>query len=347
MIICGDTVLPNEYAGVNFYKDRSDFWTKPKIVNLESSVNINYFKKITNGIALQSDKTIVEFSKDLNVKCVTLANNHFFDFEIDVASQKKYLADHDVFSIGAGRCLSEAVVPYYYGDEDALFVAFGWNVIRCKYATKNSAGVNPYEYKWVETVLRDLRKTYPVSKIVAVFHWNYEFELYPQPADREFAHHLIDVGVDAIIGHHAHIIQGFEIYKDCPIFYGLGNCYFPNGEYGGFNLSFPAKANKGLSVSLFDGDLKVYVTELNGNKQLSVIEEGNPSSISMLMDVSGFQGMSHKEYIKYFSENRKKKKLLPIYRSYKDDLLNYCYDKYVIYRQVPVDLISKLRGGSR
>ena len=40
---------------------------------------------------------------------------------------------------------------------------------------------------------------------------------------KDFAHHCIDVGAHAIIGHGPHLLRPIEVYKDCPIFYSLGN----------------------------------------------------------------------------------------------------------------------------
>ncbi len=39
----------------------------------------------------------------------------------------------------------------------------------------------------------------------------------------DFAHHCIDVGANAIIGHGPHLLRPIEVYKDCPIFYSLGD----------------------------------------------------------------------------------------------------------------------------
>lgn len=38
----------------------------------------------------------------------------------------------------------------------------------------------------------------------------------------------IDAGAHAVVGHGPHIARGIEIYKDCPIFYSLGNFIFQN-----------------------------------------------------------------------------------------------------------------------
>ena len=41
--------------------------------------------------------------------------------------------------------------------------------------------------------------------------------------ERSIAHAAIDAGADIVLGHHAHIIRGIEIYRGKPIFHGLGN----------------------------------------------------------------------------------------------------------------------------
>jgi len=38
-----------------------------------------------------------------------------------------------------------------------------------------------------------------------------------------FSRAAIDAGANAVLGHGTHVINGIEIYKGCPIFYGLGN----------------------------------------------------------------------------------------------------------------------------
>ena len=41
--------------------------------------------------------------------------------------------------------------------------------------------------------------------------------------ERPLAKAAIDAGADIVAGHHAHILQGIETYKDKPIYHGLGN----------------------------------------------------------------------------------------------------------------------------
>ncbi len=43
------------------------------------------------------------------------------------------------------------------------------------------------------------------------------------PYERTLAHAAIAAGADAVLGHHAHIIQGIEFVDGKPVFHGLGN----------------------------------------------------------------------------------------------------------------------------
>ena len=43
------------------------------------------------------------------------------------------------------------------------------------------------------------------------------------PYERALAQAAIQVGADAVLGHHAHIIRGVEFHRGRPIFHGLGN----------------------------------------------------------------------------------------------------------------------------
>lgn len=76
----------------------------------------------------------------------------------------------------------------------------------------------------------DYCKKNQVDFIIAHLHWGLEHEFYPTPEQVNLAHHLAELGVDAIIGHHPHVIQPLEYYtckrdisRMVPIFYSLGN----------------------------------------------------------------------------------------------------------------------------
>lgn len=60
--------------------------------------------------------------------------------------------------------------------------------------------------------------------VIVSLHWGIHFV----PAvladyQREVAHAVIDAGADMILGHHAHILKGAEVYRGKPIFYSMCN----------------------------------------------------------------------------------------------------------------------------
>ena len=62
------------------------------------------------------------------------------------------------------------------------------------------------------------------DQVVVSMHWGIHFV----PAviadyQREVAHAAIDVGADLILGHHAHILKGAEVYRGKTILYSIGN----------------------------------------------------------------------------------------------------------------------------
>jgi poly-gamma-glutamate synthesis protein (capsule biosynthesis protein) len=61
---------------------------------------------------------------------------------------------------------------------------------------------------------------------------------YEQP----IAHAAIDAGADAVIGHHAHIMRGVEMYRGRAIFHGLGNFVTVTRALGGAPGDAPERA---------------------------------------------------------------------------------------------------------
>ena len=66
----------------------------------------------------------------------------------------------------------------------------------------------------------------PVDLVVTYIHWGTEYEPKNDTAQENLAHQLIDAGFDLVAGHHPHVVQNVEKYKDGLIFYSLGNLIF-------------------------------------------------------------------------------------------------------------------------
>ena len=86
--------------------------------------------------------------------------------------------------------------------------------------------------------------------IVFLFHWGNEYIHFPSQKQRELAHRLIDAGAHLIVGHHPHVIQPYERYKDGHILYSLGNFCFDDVQSARFGKGMTARVEiEGSAIS--------------------------------------------------------------------------------------------------
>lgn len=82
-----------------------------------------------------------------------------------------------------------------------------------------------------EKALAQLRKDIEQASkqadvVIASFHWGVSGNPNIVGYEQTLAHAAIDAGADLIMGHGTHLIQPIEVYREKPIFYGLGNSAF-------------------------------------------------------------------------------------------------------------------------
>jgi poly-gamma-glutamate synthesis protein (capsule biosynthesis protein) len=107
--------------------------------------------------------------------------------------------------------------------------------------------------------------------IIASLHWGYEYEFFPRQEQVNMAHDIIEMGVDAIVSHHAHVLQPMEYYrpqrdpgKTAVIAYSLGN----------FTSSFSAPhivLNAILNLTFVKGTMKGEAKTLIKDAQLTPV----------------------------------------------------------------------------
>ena len=104
------------------------------------------------------------------------------------------------------------------------------------------------------------------DKVYVYPHWGKEGEYtrWPSPRQRNLARRWIDAGADGVFGSHSHVFQGKEEYKGKPIYYSLGNYYFPHPEsklYEGTDV--------GLCVEVRDNGTKVVESFVKDGKAIA------------------------------------------------------------------------------
>lgn len=345
MIFVGDIALPFSDA-IRLKNLPSELQESKWFGNLEGSL-IEHTDGLINskGVFNELD-AIRELTTLFNFAGFALANNHLEDFdevEITIENLKKL----NIPFIGAGQNRIDASKPLLVSDGTLEFciLNFGWSAIQCKVADANTPGVNAYDRKYVISEVTKALQKHPDTYLVCYFHWNYELELYPQPADRELSKKLIDMGADAIIGCHSHRVQPIEFYKDKPIVYGMGNWLFPQNVYFKEKLKFPMFTfnqiafeiceNKSFKIHYFDYDT---INQDVGYVVSEVIDSLNYKK-------SVFSLLSDREYIEWFKQNRYQKKLLPVFLFRDNVLINSLKILWVrTIRHLMIKLVKKIRN---
>ena len=167
---------------------------------------------------------------DGGIKVVTLANNHIMDYgETGLISTMAALDNIGVKHSGAGMNFIEAHKPAVVAIDGRSVAFFGYSMTFPTefYAKEDSSGTAYPEPEILTSMLAAWRDS--VDFIVTSFHWSAEKREAPKDYQIFFAHLAIDSGSDLVLGHHPHVLQGLEIYKNKLIAYSLGNFAF--GSY--------------------------------------------------------------------------------------------------------------------
>ena len=80
---------------------------------------------------------------------------------------------------------------------------------------------NIYEKSKVEKDIKKVKDK--VDLIIVAMHWGEEYTVNPSSNQKQVAKELSDMGVNLVIGNHAHSIQPVEMINDTLVFYALGN----------------------------------------------------------------------------------------------------------------------------
>ena len=110
------------------------------------------------------------------------------------------------------------------------------------------------EEKVLETLER--MKLQQPDIIIFCFHWGNEYIHIPSLEQRKLSRKLIDNGAHLIIGHHPHVIQPYEKYKNGQIIYSLGNFCFDDVQSEHFKKGMLAKVeieNRSIQDITFEG----------------------------------------------------------------------------------------------
>lgn len=195
------------------------------VTNLESPLIETGHPIAKTGPNLKSPLKSIEALKYAGFDLVTLANNHLMDYgEEGLQSTIKVCEENGIRHLGAGENLSKA-------SEAQLFNIKGTRVafINCcenewSTTTGVAPGCNPLDEIGLYYQIKEAKGK--SDYVIVMIHGGNENYEYPSPRMKNLYRWFIDLGVDAVVGHHTHCFSGYEVYREKPIFYSLGNFLF-------------------------------------------------------------------------------------------------------------------------
>lgn len=206
--------LPNaDYNVANF-----EFITpKEKNINffdvqLKYSCNYNYFKKLKLEI----------------FDIFSLANNHVNDFGANGVRDVL-----DIFEKKGikhfGYSFNEKYNILIIEDNKIKFAFIGCiNQGRWSKENNNGSGPDLLDSQKIIELISTLK--IECNHVIIYPHWGSELIDIPPPNNVKIARSFIDAGASAVIGTHAHVIQGVENYKNGLIAYGTGSFVYVHQE---------------------------------------------------------------------------------------------------------------------
>jgi len=196
----------------------------------------NFESPLINGPEIHSgetnfrvDENMVPILKELNFSILSLANNHMLDFgQKGLLNTLKILDENKIQYVGAGQNYQEAHQYKILEKNGIKFAFLAYNDSDVVPKTDEAAESRPDTALMdVEALKKDVARARAAADFIIVsMHSGTEYQERPNSRQIEFGHAAIDAGADLVIGHHPHVVQKVEKYKNGYIFYSLGNFIF-------------------------------------------------------------------------------------------------------------------------
>lgn len=235
------------------------------IANLESPLTSENKTLICKSMHLRSPMINIEILNYLGIDAVTLANNHIYDYgEKGFNDTINILEENNIDWFGVNSKSLNLKI-----DKERIsfsgFVCYTTNGVN--YRKKDGErGVNLLSYDNLMNQLIEDKKNNLFS--IMLFHWGDEHTNYPRYEHIKLAKNLAKRKNIVIVGHHPHVIQGIQEYKNSLIVYSLGNFLFDDCKSinNNFELTQTEKNRKSFILEVEIKNNEISDFEYNGFK---------------------------------------------------------------------------------
>jgi len=170
------------------------------------------------------------------VDFVSLGNNHTNDYlKTGLEATISALEKSPLSYAGAGLNAAQALAAHHEAIQgvDFSFLGFvSWKGNSTPSQVAEGENKGGAAYGTQENIVTAVEKEAVDNRVVIVqYHGGSEYSYSPSERTTSRLKAAIDHGADLVIGHHPHVLQGFELYKDKLIAYSLGNFLFDQYRY--------------------------------------------------------------------------------------------------------------------
>jgi poly-gamma-glutamate synthesis protein (capsule biosynthesis protein) len=198
-------------------------------VNLESPLSDKGAANAQKDVTFRGRPALVKGLRSAGIDMVSMANNHALDWGAAALTDTlARLQAEQIQAAGAGADLAAARRPAVVETPsgEVALLAFS-NVLPAGFpAGESRPGINPARPDRAR-VLADIKAAAAEYDWVLVsIHWGVEYKSEAAAEQQDLARAAVDAGAHLVLGHHPHVIQGLELYKDRLIAYSLGDFVF-------------------------------------------------------------------------------------------------------------------------
>lgn len=193
--------------------------------NLEGPIS-DKGTKVGSIYSFRMDPSVTTVLKDAGFDILSFANNHVGDYSnaafLDTIGRLK---EENILFTGAGADYTEATKTTIIERNGIRIGYIAMSDVGPEFmkATETKPGILLANDKNLDAIIRNAKAS--VDVLVVSIHWGDEYKPHNKRQET-LAKKMIDNGADIIAGHHPHVPQDVESYKEGLIIYSLGNFVF-------------------------------------------------------------------------------------------------------------------------
>ncbi len=210
--------------------------------NLEGPVSTRG-RNVGSIYSFRMDPRTVPILKEVGFDVLSVANNHSGDWTLDAFEDTfRLVTGTGMLAIGGGSTKQKASEVKIIEKNGTRFGFIGFSDVGPNWlaASTNSSGIllasDPNRIQMIKTAAAK------VDVLIVSYHFGEEYQKDPSARQIALARESVDAGARLVIGHHPHVIEKVEKYKDGLIAYSLGNFIF--------DQNFSAETMEGLMLKV-------------------------------------------------------------------------------------------------